>query len=77
MNQEERGLVREALRQQLRKETLERALGRVLRKTDRGFESYIAIMSEIRETAGKKKVSVEEAAAILVNEGTAEASERR
>ncbi len=74
MNQEEMAAVREAIHQQMRKETLERALGRVLRKTDLGFESYVAIMSEIRDLALKNKISVEEAAVILVSGEAGEAS---
>ena len=49
LSSEDKELLKEALEAQLRKEELERALGRVLRQRGLGFDRYIAIVSSLRE----------------------------
>ncbi len=46
-------LLREALHNTLHNETLEHALGRVLRRRGLDFERYISITSELRSRRGK------------------------
>ncbi len=55
-------VLREAVQTRQRKEELERAIGRALRRHDLEFKAYVQIMSELRELAKADKLSVEEAA---------------
>ena len=53
LSPEDKELLKEALEAQLRKEELERALGRVLRQKGLDFDRYIAIVSSLREAREK------------------------
>lgn len=64
----DRELLKEALQVKLRKEELEHALGRVLRKRGQDFERYIVITSALRETRTKDE-ELESAALRLISEG--------
>jgi signal recognition particle GTPase len=61
-------VLREAVKTRQRKEELERAVGRTLRRRDLDFKIYVQIMSELRETADTDKISTEEAAAKILAE---------
>lgn len=65
LNPSDRELLAEALEIRLRKEELEHALGRVLRKRDLGFERYIIITSALREER-KKDEDLDAAAKRLI-----------
>lgn len=71
LSPEERAALGEALRARRRKEPLEKALGRALRRRGLDFGRYVAIMSEVRERARKEKAALEDAAR-LIAEGTPE-----
>ncbi len=60
-------VLREALSTRLKREELERAVGRAVRRNSLGFDKYIQIMSEVRSISEKKGVSLEEAAESLVS----------
>jgi hypothetical protein len=62
-------LLREAVDGRRKKEDLETALGRALRRRGEGFDAYVAIMSEVRELARRRKVPLDEAAQALTAEG--------
>ncbi len=64
----DRELLKDALDIKLRKEELEHALGRVLRKRGMDFERYVIITSALRE-AKKKDEGLESAALRLISEG--------
>jgi hypothetical protein len=64
----DRELLKEALDIKLRKEELEHALGRVLRKRGLDFERYVIITSALRE-ARRKDEDLEAAALRLISEG--------
>ena len=66
-------ILKEALDKQQRKETIERALGRVLRNYGKDFSTYVQMTGEIRELARSSKVDVEKAARMLVSEGEKQA----
>ena len=55
-------VLREAFETRQRKEELDRSIGRALRRRGIGFEAYVKITSELRELAGKKRVSLDDAA---------------
>lgn len=61
-------ILREALATRHRKETLERAIGKAVRRNNLDFGVYIKITSELRELAEKTKVSPEDIAENLVSE---------
>lgn len=61
-------ILREALATRQRKETLERAIGKAVRRNSLDFGVYIKITSELRELAEKTKVSPEDIAENLVSE---------
>lgn len=61
LKEDDREILREALRLSRKGESFETALGSTLRKRDLGYEEYIGLMSEIRELAHKRKVSIVEA----------------
>ncbi len=67
MKDEEKEAVKEALDRQMRKESFEHALGKTMRRRDLSYEQYVEIMSQVRELAEKRKVSVEEAALSLID----------
>lgn len=62
-------LLREAVDGRRKKEDLETALGRALRRRKEGFDAYVAIMSEVRERSRRDKVTLDEAARALTAEG--------
>ena len=61
-------VLREAAKTRQRKEELERAIGRTLRRRSLDFKVYVQIMSELRGIAGADMISLDEAAAKLLAE---------
>lgn len=61
-------VLREALANKQRKETLERAIGKAVRRNDLDFGVYIKITSELRELAEKRQLDPEDVAKGLVSE---------
>jgi uncharacterized protein with ATP-grasp and redox domains len=61
-------ILREALATKQRKETLERAIGKVVRRNNLDFGVYIKITSELRELSKKGQVDPEDIAKSLVSE---------
>ncbi len=68
MDPESVSIVREAVRTRLRDETIERAVGRTVRRRGMDFSRYIQVMSDLRDLAGERKVTLEEAAEGLQGE---------
>lgn len=68
MDPESVSIVREAVRTRLRDETIERAVGRAVRRRGMDFSRYIQVMSDLRDLAGERKVTLEEAAEGLQGE---------
>ncbi len=64
----DRELLKEALDVRLRREELEHALGRVLRKRGKDFERYVVITSALREER-RKDEDLKAAALRLISEG--------
>jgi len=62
MDQESVSIVAEAARTKLRNETIERSIGRTVRRRGLDFSRYIQVMSDLRDLAKERKVTVEEAA---------------
>ncbi len=60
------GILREAQRIRQRKEELERAIGRTVRKSGGDFKVYAEIVTELRETAGRSGMSIDEVAESLL-----------
>ena len=58
-------LLAEALGDLQKGETVERAVGRILRRYGGTYEDYVRIMGNVRETARKAKVTPLEAARTL------------
>lgn len=67
MDDEALRVLREASRIRQRKEPLERAIGRAVRSLGKDYSYYIALVSELRETASMDRVSVEEELKMLVD----------
>ena len=61
-------ILRDAHRTRQRKEPVERAVGRAVRRRDLGFDAYIRLMSELREFAASRKVDLDVALATLSEE---------
>jgi hypothetical protein len=61
-------VLREALRNLHKRDTLERAVGRAVRNRRGNYEDYLRIMGEVREAARRAKVSPLVAARRLVQE---------
>lgn len=61
-------ILREALANKQRKETLERAIGKAVRRNNLDFGVYIKITSELRELSKKRQVDPEDIAKSLVSE---------
>ena len=55
-------ILREAVETRQRKEDLDRSIGRALRRHDMDFRAFVKMTSELRELAGKKDVSIDDAA---------------
>lgn len=62
MDQGSVSIVQEAVRTRLREEAIERSVGRTVRRRGLEFSDYIRVMSDLRELAKERKVSVDEAA---------------
>jgi uncharacterized protein with ATP-grasp and redox domains len=60
-------ILREALATRQRKETLERAIGKAVRRNNLDFGVYIKITSELRELSKKGQVDPEDIAESLVS----------
>ena len=61
-------VLREAAEMRLRKEPLERAIGRAVRARGRDYAYYIALVTELREAAEMDKVSMDDELRILVED---------
>ena len=61
-------IVQEAVRTRLRNETVERAVGRTMRRRGLDFSRYIQVMSDLRDLAKERKVTLDEAAEGLTRE---------
>ena len=61
-------ILREALANRQRKETLERAIGKAVRRNNLDFGVYIKITSELRELAEKGQLDSEGIAKTLASE---------
>lgn len=61
-------ILREALASKQRKETLERAIGKAVRRRNLDFGVYIKIMSELREISNKEHRTPEDTAKDIVSE---------
>jgi uncharacterized protein with ATP-grasp and redox domains len=61
-------ILREALATKQRKETLERAIGKAVRRNNLDFGVYIKITSELRELSKNGEVDPEDIAKSLVSE---------
>lgn len=68
MDRESSSIVSEAVRTRLRDETIERSIGRTVRRRGLEFSKYIQVMSDLRDLAAENKVSVDEAAEGLAKE---------
>lgn len=66
MDLERLEILREALETRQRKEELERAVGRAIRRRNLEFKIYIDILSELREASRRDKVSLDDAARKLL-----------
>jgi hypothetical protein len=55
-------IIRDALRDLHKNETLERAIGRLVRGRKGSYQDYMDIISSIRDMAQKKKIDLIEAA---------------
>lgn len=62
MEDDERGLLEEALKDLHKNETFERALGRILRAHKREYQDYLRLIAAVRERARREKVDLLEAA---------------
>lgn len=76
MNLEHLEILKEALETKQRKEELERAVGRVIRRRNLEFKTYVEVMSELREIARREKVSLDDAARRLLEEEDSADDER-
>lgn len=68
MDKETVSIVREAVRTRLRNETIERSVGRAVRRRGMDFSRYIQVMSDLRDLAKGRKVTLDEAAEALSGE---------
>ena len=66
MDQGRLEVLREARKIRQRKEELERAIGRAVRKSGRDFQYYVDTISELRELAASKGVSIDQVAEKLL-----------
>ena len=66
MDEEGLRILREALDTQLRSEDFDRAVGRTVRRRSLDFKKYVEMIGELRELAASDKVTVEEAAKLLL-----------
>lgn len=68
MDQETVSIVQEAVRTRLRNETIERAIGRTVRRRGLDFPRYIQVVSDLRDLARDRKTTQDEAAEGLAKE---------
>jgi hypothetical protein len=68
MDPEDVDILREAVQTRQRKEELERAVGRAVRRRNLDFQKYVKVVADLRDFAAGRKISLEEAAAILLSE---------
>jgi hypothetical protein len=68
MDEEDISIVQEAWRTRLRDETLERSMGRTIRRRGLEFSRYVGIMSAIRESAERRRISTDEFVESLLKE---------
>lgn len=68
MDPETVSIVKEAVQTRLRNETIERAIGRTVRRRGLDFPRYIQVMSAVRELASERKVTADEVAESLAEE---------
>jgi hypothetical protein len=68
MDPDTASIVKEAVETRLRNETIERAIGRTVRRRALDFSRYIQVMSALRELASERKVSPDEAAESLAKD---------
>ncbi|HIJ16546.1 MAG TPA: hypothetical protein HA364_02045 [Thermoplasmata archaeon] len=68
MDPEAISIVQEALRTRLRDETVERSIGRTVRRRGLDFSRYIQVMSDLRDLAKERKVTPGEAAEALAKD---------
>jgi len=61
MDQAIKEVLIEAARTRQRKEPVERAVGRAVRRRGMDYQSYIAAMSDLRDLATSEKIEVDEA----------------
>jgi hypothetical protein len=61
MDQAIKEVLIEAARTRQRKEPVERAVGRAVRRRGMDYQSYIAAMSDLRDLAASEKIEVDEA----------------
>lgn len=61
-------IVQEAARTRLRDETIERSVGRTVRRRGLDFSVYVKVMSDLRDLASERKVPVDEAAEHLLED---------
>ena len=61
-------ILRDAHGTRQRKESVERAVGRTVRRRGLGFDAYIRLMSELREFASSRRVNLDAALAALAEE---------
>jgi hypothetical protein len=66
LKEDDRAALREALRRSRKGESFETALGITLRKRGLDYGEYIRLMSEVRELARKRKVTIVEAVKEMV-----------
>ncbi len=61
-------VLNEAVKTKQRKEELERSIGRALRRRNMDFNVYVQIMSELRDTAARDSLSLDDAAKKLLSQ---------
>ena len=68
MDEDDLDIVREAVRTRLRNETLERAVGRTIRRRGLDFAKYIKMMSDLRDYAQSSGECLDDAVSTLLGE---------
>jgi len=68
MDSERLGILKEAFEIRQRKEDLERALGRTVRRRNQEFKVYLEIVAELREAAIRDKTTIDVVASKLLDE---------
>jgi hypothetical protein len=68
MDQEALEILKEAIETRLRGESVERSIGRTVRRRGLDFSVYISMMSDVRDFAASRKLSMDDAAENLLEE---------